>query len=100
MRDPAHWALAGEFGQVSAWQASELVEAFAIDLQFLDAVADGGDHAVVIGELGQGSPGGHIQPLAWSEALSSPVAMLLVVECGLGVPKLSPSSTSGGFSIL
>ena len=96
--DTADWFGADEFGQVTAGQAGEFIEAFAVDGEFIDASSDGGEHSGVIGELGDDATVHVIQPLARRAALSSFVPMLGLVDLS-GLPKsLSPLSTGGGFA--
>ena len=88
--DAADWFRADEFGEVAAGQASEFIEAFAVDGEFINAGADSGEHSGVIGELGDDATVHVIQPLARRAALSSAEPVLgLVVWCGL--PKLLSS---------
>jgi len=68
--DAADWFSADEFGEVAAGQAGEFIEAFAVDGEFIDAVADGIEHSRVIGEFGEDTAGHGIQPLARRLALS------------------------------
>ena len=50
--DTADWFGADEFGEVAAGQAGEFIEAFAVDLQFVNAGSECIEHSFVIGELG------------------------------------------------